>query len=105
MAEWFFLRNVQHVLLKEDPGVEDTSPQALVEGLDFEKIKNDFGVLGASLNGPKIWLPEREFDGIAMAWVAQLNLGNSVTISEGMRPYKPATIRSGSWFESRRSPQ
>ena len=55
------------------PASKDTAPQALVEGLDFEKMKQDYGVLGASLNGPKLWLPdwtdidvgkEREFNGI-----------------------------------------
>jgi hypothetical protein len=37
------------------PESKDTAPQAPVEGLDFEKMKKDFGVLGASLNGPKLW--------------------------------------------------
>ncbi|WP_315796388.1 MULTISPECIES: hypothetical protein [unclassified Bradyrhizobium] len=82
------------------PASRDTAPQMLVEGLDFEAMKKDFGVLGASLNGPKIWLPDwvevtvgkqREFNGIATAWVAQLNLGSNVSVSE-TTPYKPITI-------------
>jgi hypothetical protein len=82
------------------PASRDTAPQALVEGLDFEKMKKDFGVLGVSLNGPKIWLPDwvdvsvgkqREFNGIATTWVAQLNLGSNVSVSE-ITPYKPITI-------------
>ncbi len=65
------------------PASKDTAPQGLVEGLDFARMKSDFGVLGASLNGPKLWLPdwaeieagvEREFNGIKAAWVAQLNM-------------------------------
>jgi hypothetical protein len=40
------------------PASKDTAPQALVEGLDFEKMKQEYGVLGASLNGPKLWLSD-----------------------------------------------
>jgi len=55
------------------PATRDTAPQALVEGLDFEKIKKEYNLVGASLNGPKIWTPdwseievgvERDFNGI-----------------------------------------
>jgi hypothetical protein len=65
------------------PASKDTAPQALVEGLDFAKMKTDYGVLGASLNGPKIWTPdwsemeigvERDFNGMKAIWVAQLNM-------------------------------
>ena len=82
------------------PVSKDTAPQALVEGLDFAKLKAQYGVLGASLNGPKLWLPdwteidagkEREFNGIPAAWVAQLNMGSNTSVGETM-PYKPATI-------------
>jgi hypothetical protein len=68
------------------PASKDTAPQALVEGLDFAKLKTDYGVLGASLNGPKLWTSdwteidigvEREFNGIKAAWVAQLSMGDN----------------------------
>ena len=35
------------------PANKDTCPQKLVEGLDFDKMKAKYGVVGASLNGPK----------------------------------------------------
>ena len=82
------------------PASKDTAPQALVEGLDFDKMKKDFGVLGASLNGPKLWLSdwtdidvgkERDFNGITAAWVAQLNMGNNTSVAE-TTPYKPMRI-------------
>ena len=82
------------------PASKDTAPQGLVEGLDFARMKTDFGVLGASLNGPKLWLPdwveieagvEREFNGIKAAWVAQLNMDAGGDVSEST-PYKPMTI-------------
>ena len=83
------------------PASKDTAPQALVEGLDFAKMKTDYGVLGASLNGPKLWLPdwteidigvERDFNGIKAAWVAQLNMGDNAGGVAESTPYKPMTI-------------
>ena len=86
---------------KSIPASKDTAPQASVEGLDVQKMKKDFGVLGASLNGPKVWLPdwteidmgvERDFNGIKASWVAQLDMGdNAGSVGESM-PYKPMSI-------------
>ena len=82
------------------PSSKDTAPQALVEGLDFEKMKQEYGVLGASLNGPKLWLSdwteidvgkERDFNGLKAAWVAQLNMGNNTSVGE-TTPYTPMRI-------------
>lgn len=83
------------------PASKDTAPQALVEGLDFAKMKNEYGVLGASLNGPKLWLPDwaeidsgvvREFNGIKAAWVAQLDMGNNAGGVSESTPYTPMRI-------------
>jgi hypothetical protein len=82
------------------PASKDTAPQALLESLDFDHIKNEYGVLGASLNGPKLCLPdwveidvgvERDFDGLAAVWVAQLNMGDNTSVDE-VAPYTPQTI-------------
>jgi hypothetical protein len=83
------------------PSSKNTAPQELVEGLDFEKIKQEYNVTSASLNGPKIWTPDwleievgvvRDFNGIKAAWVAQLNMGgNKGGVSES-EPYKDMTI-------------
>ena len=57
----------------ELPASKDTSPQALVESLDLEKLAKDYGVAKVMLNGPKIWMPdwvevavgtERNFNGM-----------------------------------------
>lgn len=83
------------------PASKDTAPQALVEGLDFERFKKEFGVVGASLNGPKLWTPdwsevevgvERDFNGIKAPWVAQLNMGDKPGNVAETTPYKPMTI-------------
>jgi hypothetical protein len=83
------------------PASKDTAPQTLVEGLDFAKMKTDYGVLGASLNGPKIWTSdwteidmgvERDFNGIKATWVAQLSMGDNTGGVAETTPYKPMTI-------------
>lgn len=82
------------------PASRDTAPQANVKGLDFAKMKKKYGVLGASLNGPKLWMPDwaeidagvvREFNGIKAAWVAQLNMENAGPVSQ-TEPYKSTSI-------------
>lgn len=85
---------------------KDTAPQALVEGLDLERIAKEHGVLGTSLNGPKLWLPdwveisvgkEREFNGMTAGWVAQLNLPETGGIGADS-PYQPMEIkRTSKW--------
>jgi hypothetical protein len=84
-----------------NPTSRDTAPQALVKGLDFERMKKDYGVLGASLNGPKLWLPdwteievgrERDFNGLKAAWVAQLSMGDNAGGVSETAPYKPMSI-------------
>lgn len=91
---------------KGKPASKDTAPQAWVEGLDMEKLKKQFGVVGASLNGPKIWMPdwvelkvgkEREFNGRTFNWVAQLDIGEKGGIGED-QPYLPMKIaRDSKW--------
>ena len=83
------------------PASKDTAPQAQVEGLDFEKMKKEYSLVGASLNGPKLWTPdwsevevgvERDFNGIKAPWVAQLNMGDKPGNVAETTPYKPMTI-------------
>jgi hypothetical protein len=90
---------------KAMPASKDTSPQALVESLDLEKIAKEYGVAKVMLNGPKIWMPdwvevavgkERDFNGMAASWVAQLNLPKSGKIDGA--PYEPMQIaRTSKW--------
>jgi hypothetical protein len=82
------------------PDSKDTAPQAMVEGLNFTKMKQEFGVLGASLNGPKLWMLDwaeveagvvRDFNGIKAPWVAQLNMDKNASVTES-KAYQPMTI-------------
>lgn len=92
---------------------KDTAPQAWAEGLDFNKMKNEFGVLGASFNGPKIWMPDwietlngvvRDFNGRKVPWVGQLDMGDNAGGVSESTPYKPVTIRRGDigWYKGTR---
>jgi hypothetical protein len=83
------------------PASRDTAPQALVAGLDFDKLKQEYGVLNASLNGPKLWMPdwtevnsgvERDFNGIPAPWVGVLNMGTTTGGVAESAPYEPKTI-------------
>lgn len=83
------------------PASRDTAPQQSVERLDFDRMKREYNVLGASLNGPKLWLPnwteiesgvERDFGGVKAAWVARLNMGQTTGGVSESTPYMPKTI-------------
>ena len=82
------------------PANKDSAPQAAVAALDMPAIKAQYGVLGASLNGPKLWIPDwfdievgavRQFGGLSISWTAQLNLGRNVDVGD-VKPYAPVTI-------------
>ncbi len=91
---------------KATPASKNTAPQGQVEGLDYEKIAKETGVLKASLNGPKLWLPdwvevavgkEREFNGMTLGWCAQLELPEKGGLGEDS-PYEPMKIaRKSKW--------
>lgn len=72
------------ILPSDIPASKDTSPQNLLEGLNFKNIKKEFGVAAASLNGPKLWMCDwfeadvgvtRVFNGIKAQWCAQTEHG------------------------------
>lgn len=82
------------------PPSKDVAPQALVEGIDFDKLTTEYGLLGASLNGPKLFTPdwlevevgkERDFNGIKASWIAQLDMKKAGDVADAA-PYEPMTI-------------
>jgi hypothetical protein len=82
------------------PEDKDTAPQAKVAALNMDEIKSQYGVLGASLNGPKLWIPDsfdidvgvmRKFGSLTAPWTAQLNLGRNINVNK-VEPYQPTTI-------------
>ena len=88
------------ILPSDIPASKDTSPQNLLEGLNYNKIKKEFGVAAASLNGPKLWMCDwfeadvgatRVFNGIKAQWCAQLNMGKDTNVNN-VPAYKPFHI-------------
>lgn len=82
------------------PASGDVAPQALVEGIDCDRLRTEHGLLAASLNGPKIWTPDwmeaevgtaRDFNGIKACWVAQLDMRTAGAVAD-MPSYEPQTI-------------
>jgi hypothetical protein len=82
------------------PESKDTAPQDLVAGIDFDALTAEYGLLGASLNGPKIWTPDwseamigtvRDFNGVKAPWVAQLDMKKAGAVAD-VTPYEPMTI-------------
>jgi len=82
------------------PATRDSAPQALVQGLDMKAIQTQYGVLSASLNGPKLstatwWEIEagtvRQFGGLKAPHTAQLNLDKAARIN-AIEPYVIKTI-------------
>jgi hypothetical protein len=83
------------------PASKDTAPQAEVAAMNFKQIAKEYNVLGASLNGPKLWLPDwsevevgkiRQFGAIRAPWVAELNMGDKLEGVSDSTPYKPTSI-------------
>ena len=88
------------ILPSDIPASKDTSPQNLLEGLNYKKIKKEFGVAAVSLNGPKLWMCDwfeadvgatRVFNGIKAQWCAQLNMGKDTNVNN-VPAYKPFHI-------------
>lgn len=82
------------------PANMDSSPQAQVARLDMNKIKAKYGVLGASLNGPKLSIADwwdidvgetRQFGEFSIPWTAQLNLGKDIDVNK-VTPYEAKKI-------------
>ena len=55
--------------------------------------KGLYGLIDASLNGPKLWIPDwseaetglvRDFNGMKAAWVGQLNMDKASGVSENL---------------------
>jgi len=82
------------------PADRDSSPQAQVAALNMKEIAEKYGVLGASLNGPKLSIADwweievgktRQFGGMELPHTAQLNLTGTANVND-VKPYEPTTI-------------
>jgi hypothetical protein len=82
------------------PADRDSSPQSQVAALNMDEIARKYGVLGASLNGPKLSIADwweievgktRQFGEMELPHTAQLNLTGTANVND-VKPYEPTTI-------------
>jgi hypothetical protein len=87
--------------------MKDSAPQAWVESLSTDEIKKRFGALGASINGPKLWMldtidiplgAEEDFNGKKIPWVAVLHLSKEQLKTLGKFSYATMQIERKSQF-------
>jgi hypothetical protein len=69
--------------LNDPDGTGDTTPQAVLDGVDVDALKDEYDVLGAFKNGPRLWCldwvevmvgAERDFMGLQARWVMWLDV-------------------------------
>jgi hypothetical protein len=80
---------------------KDSSPQTLLDKVDPEALKKQFGVAVVFKNGPRYWcydwieLPvgaERDFDGLKARWFGTVNLPKDFGKKKGSTAYHPTTV-------------
>jgi len=85
--------------LNDPGGTGDTSPQALLDHVDVDAVKEQYGVLAAFKNGPRLscldWSEvmvgqERDFMGLKARWVMWLDVPKEVRAHESVA-YKAIT--------------
>jgi hypothetical protein len=69
--------------LNDPNGTGDTCPQAVLDQVDVDALKEQYNILGAFKNGPRLWTldwvevmvaKERDFNGLKARWVMWLNV-------------------------------
>jgi hypothetical protein len=92
--------------LNDSAGAGDTAPQALVEAIDTEALKEQYGVLGVHKNAPRLWVldwieanvgKERDFNGLKARWVMWLDVPGELISGESLA-YKLLTGKRDTSF-------
>ena len=92
--------------LNDKSGTGDTAPQSLVDGVDTEVLKEDYDVLGAYKNAPRLWAldwievnvgKERNFNGLKARWVMWLDVPKELIRKESLA-YKQVTGKRDTSF-------
>ena len=88
-------------------GLND-APQAIMDALDTDALKQQSGVLGVFINGPRLWTldwieaplgAERDFNGLEARWVGSLSIPRGVDLdAEGSTAYTPTTFERKTQF-------
>jgi hypothetical protein len=92
--------------LNDPGGTGDTSPQALVDRVDVDAVKEQYGVLAAFKNGPRLscldWSEimvgqERDFMGLKARWVMWLDVPKEIRAHQSVA-YKAMTGKRDTQF-------
>ena len=85
----------------------DSSPDVMLAKIDLDELKRLYKVLGAFLNGPRLWtldwveVPagvERDFNGLKAAWVGKVDLSGIDLRKKGGTAYQSSTIERKTEF-------
>jgi hypothetical protein len=85
--------------LNDPDGTGDSTPQAVLDRIDVDALKEQYGVLGAFKNGPRLWCldwaeamagTERDFTGLKARWVMWLDVPRELVTHESVA-YKAIT--------------
>lgn len=85
----------------------DSSPDKLLANVDLDESKAQYDLLGAFLNGPRLWTldwievpsgAQRDFNGLKAAWVGKVDLSGMNLQDKGGTAYKPTTIERRTEF-------
>jgi hypothetical protein len=92
--------------LNDLDGTGDTSPQAVLDQVDVDALKEEYDVLGAYKNGPRLWCldwvevmvgAERDFMGLKARWVMWLDVPEEFRKHESVA-YKQITGKRDTQF-------
>lgn len=94
--------------LNSATGTGDSSPQALLDKVDVKALKEQYDVLAAFKNGPRLWTldwvdvtlgVERDFNGLKARWVTWLQVPKGVDMhKKGGSAHKPITVERNTQF-------
>jgi hypothetical protein len=83
--------------LNDPTGIGDTCPQDVLDTIDVDTLKEQYELLGAFKNGPRLWTldwvevmvgDERDFNGMKARWVMWLDVPKEMRKHESVA-YKP----------------
>ncbi len=92
--------------LNGGPTTGDSSPAALLDKVDVKSVKEQYGMLAAFKNGPRLWTldwfdgavgKELDFDGMKARWVNWLDL-KGISTEPGAADYKNITVKRHTHF-------
>ena len=87
--------------LNDANGTGDTSPQAMLDKVDVDVLKDEYEVLSAFKNGPRLWCldwvevmagVERDFNGLKARWVTWLDVPKEMRKHESVA-YKTINVQ------------